>query len=114
MGCFLGGAGIHHANVCQKVWPYHSGPNMPWSEIPFSGDVTKCAETLQKLISTRREHGTRQQVGVLDATFKYLIEATLHAGSGCPLVLASRLVIVCDIVKFITAGPNQPDCISNI
>ncbi|KAG8213777.1 superkiller protein 3 [Butyriboletus roseoflavus] len=27
-----------------------------------SGDVTKCAETLQNLISTRREHGTRQQV----------------------------------------------------
>ncbi|KAG9316442.1 superkiller protein 3 [Chiua virens] len=27
-----------------------------------SGDVTKCAETLQKLIATRREHGTRQQV----------------------------------------------------
>ncbi|KAH0827587.1 superkiller protein 3 [Lanmaoa asiatica] len=27
-----------------------------------SGDVTKCAETLQKLISTRREYGTRQQL----------------------------------------------------
>jgi len=57
--------------------------------ILFSGDVTKCAETLQKLISTRREYGTRHQVGTFDAASEHRIESVLRAGSERPLLLAS-------------------------
>ena len=89
MGCALGDTGTHHADACQKVWPWRSGPRVPRQTFLSSGDVTKCAETLQKLISTRREHGTRQQVGTFDATSEDRIDAVLHAGSERTLVLAS-------------------------
>ena len=79
-----------------------------------SGDVTKCAETLQKLISTRREHGTRSQVGMFDVTSECQIDSVSRVGSERPLLLASRLVLVGDIVTFATTGPNEPDCVFNI
>ncbi|KIJ18985.1 hypothetical protein PAXINDRAFT_109465 [Paxillus involutus ATCC 200175] len=42
-----------------------------------SGDAIKCAETLQKLISTRRNHGTRQQV--VNALYYLLPDSPLYA-----------------------------------
>ncbi|KAF9245024.1 superkiller protein 3 [Melanogaster broomeanus] len=42
-----------------------------------TGDAIKCAETLQKLVSTRRDHGTRQQV--VSALYYLLPDSPLYA-----------------------------------
>lgn len=66
------------------LWPHYA-----FAERFFSSDAIKCAETLQKLISTRKEHGTRQQVGPLVVTPTYRIEVVLYSGSECPVLLTS-------------------------
>ena len=51
---------------------------------------------------------------MFDVTSECQIDSVSRVGSERPLLLASRLVLVGDIVTFATTGPNEPDCIFNI
>lgn len=51
--------------IALPLWPRYA-----LAELLFSGDAIKCAETLQKLISIRKEQGTRQQVGTMMLRWK--------------------------------------------
>lgn len=84
------------------------------ANVLFSDDAAKCAEALQKLIAVRRQHGTHQQVGASSAVQQIDLTLSFSSDGERPLLLASRRVIIRDVVESTTSGPNEPNCIFNL
>jgi len=66
VGRFGGYFGAHNADIREKVIVFSLGCILDIDEAEnlksHSDDATKCAETLQKFMDIRRQHGARREV----------------------------------------------------